>query len=414
MLSNLKQFFLNLKKPLLIGFSGGGDSLALVHALFQLDIPLHLVHFDHAWREESFKEAEHLKNWAESLAVPFFCERSIANKKDEELARTERYAFFLKLFRQGDYEALVLAHHQNDQVETVLKRVLEGAHLTNLRGMQSHSYYEEMPVWRPLLGVPKKELATYLTEHHLVPIEDKTNFDPHFLRARMRNQILPTLTKQFGKEIDPSLLRLGEYGEELHHYLEGQTEKFQSSLSQGPFGWMIDFTPFYPLKRVEVRYFVKRFFEREGFSLSHSTLNQIVEALEGNRPNYKVVFADQTLIVDRTRLFWVQDEAVEVIMDQKPAKEPVISSWRDLWQGKLCVTLPEGFEWRESKGEFRKLWNENRVPAFLRNRLPIVYFQGEPYAELLTGLAPTKNFLHEVEVTIEVKKRDLVSLEFMV
>jgi tRNA(Ile)-lysidine synthase len=121
------------EKPLLVGFSGGPDSLALAQVLLQLGISFHLAHFDHGWREESAKECSELKLWAQERDIPFFTERAKVPDLTENGAREQRLAFFKKLYSQGTYEALVLAHHRQDLAETTLKRMLEGGQTGNTR-----------------------------------------------------------------------------------------------------------------------------------------------------------------------------------------------------------------------------------------------------------------------------------------
>ena len=222
--------------PVLLGFSGGGDSLALAYLLHDLHIPVHLAHFDHGWREESRKEADDLKIWAQQMELPFYAERWEKPEPSELRARNARYAFFENLFEKHTYQALVLAHHADDQAETVLKRLLEGAHFHNFKAMQSNSMRGSIPIWRPLLGIFKREILLFLEEKEATYIEDPTNYDLKYLRARMRREILPYLSESFGKNVAPPLARLSEYGSRLSEYLTEKTkDRVLRRCSRGPY-----------------------------------------------------------------------------------------------------------------------------------------------------------------------------------
>ncbi len=96
----------------------------------------------------------------------------------ENEARQARLNFFKEIYQKIDAQALVLGHHGDDQSETVLKRILEGASLSSLRGILPVSILEGMQVWRPLLDASKAEIRSWLKAKGLKPIEDRTNLDP--------------------------------------------------------------------------------------------------------------------------------------------------------------------------------------------------------------------------------------------
>jgi tRNA(Ile)-lysidine synthase len=382
------------KKPLLLGFSGGSDSLALAHCLLHLKLPFHLAHFDHGWREKSSQERGELEKWALSHQLPFHTSVSSTRKKTELAAREERFAFFESLFKTKEFEALVLAHHQNDQNETILKRVLEGARLTNLKGMEPISYRGKIPIWRPLLEVPKQMILDYLKMHQLDPIEDETNTDSKYLRARMRTSIIPFLTKEFGKEVSSSLFHLGKQSSTLQDYLNLQTEKIP--MISGPFGSMWDFAEAHSL---EMEYTLSRF-----FPFSRSIHSRVRQALEKKMANHSIHFGEQILLVDRQKVFWIKrlppifkkkiplhtgviqenDWQWNILLEKNGGKV-LDQDWLCWWKGKISLPLDHGhYELVPPSPYFRKRWNISKIPAFLRESLPTILKNGSPVAEFLT------------------------------
>lgn len=207
----IKDFLtLRLEKgaKLLLAFSGGPDSMALLHLLLEakkeLDFSLHLAHIDHGWREESREEAQTLQTLAKHLHLPFHLHRleKMEGGDLENRAREKRLTFFLSLHKQHHFQALLLAHHRGDQAETVFKRIAEGSGLKGLGGLYHERVLGDLPLWRPLLSIKKKELYAYLKRKRLDSFEDATNKDPRFLRSRMREELFPELEKIFGKKME--------------------------------------------------------------------------------------------------------------------------------------------------------------------------------------------------------------------
>jgi tRNA(Ile)-lysidine synthase len=264
-------------KPLLVGFSGGPDSLALLHLLLECSCDLHVAHVDHGWREESREEAEQLRK---AVPLPFYLKRLEGVPMKEEAAREARLAFFRELYEKLGCQAVVLGHHADDQSETVLKRILEGASLPALKGIAPVSTFEGMEIWRPLLQVDKSSLRKWLEEKGLTPLEDRTNLDPKYLRGRMRTAILPELERQFGKEAAGNLRRLGEAAEELSLYLARQIRKYEAQVIEEKEETRVDLDPFYPFEPLEVKTFIKKFSEKNGIFLSREALQSLYEILE--------------------------------------------------------------------------------------------------------------------------------------
>ena len=200
---------------LVVGFSGGVDSLALAAALGRVaclgSATVHLAHVDHGLRLESRTEQDRAEETALRLGLP--CHRlALADHPTllhpgsgpEEAARRERYAALAALCRRIGARCLVLAHHRDDQAETVLLHLLRGAGLTGARGMAEWS---ERPVpwwdaagdgasiaiWRPLLPEARVTLAAYVAGRGLRPVVDPSNDDRQFRRNSLRHEILPRI-----------------------------------------------------------------------------------------------------------------------------------------------------------------------------------------------------------------------------
>jgi tRNA(Ile)-lysidine synthase len=197
---------LDLEKPILIGVSGGADSLALLHGLHSLGYSLVVAHLDHAIRAESAEDTDYVRQKSENLGLPFYSERAdvhaFAEKEHlslEEAARTVRYRFLFSAAKSVGAQAVAVAHHADDQVETVLMHFLRGAALSGLSGM---AYRTLMPVWddeiplvRPLLDLWREDIEAYIAGVGWQPREDLTNRDTTYFRNRLRHELIPELER---------------------------------------------------------------------------------------------------------------------------------------------------------------------------------------------------------------------------
>lgn len=185
-------------QKIVVGFSGGPDSVFLVHLLCELQkiIPfsLHLAHLDHHWRQTSLKDAEFCVLFARSHNLQLtsgsahdFSSTLKFNGSKEEFARNIRKAFFRHVMTTTQSDALALAHHADDQLETFLIRLTRGTTISGIKGMLP----KENGIIRPLLATSKKEILDFLHEHAITYCTDETNSSDLFLRNRIRNTVIP-------------------------------------------------------------------------------------------------------------------------------------------------------------------------------------------------------------------------------
>jgi len=209
---------------LVLAVSGGPDSLCLADAV--LAIAPHrmlrpvIAHLDHGLRgEDSAADADFVRAFAEARGVPCVVERvdvrahAQAQKCSIEVAaRTLRYRFLARVAEAHQAPWVALAHHADDQAETVLLRLIRGTGLTGLRGMQIQSPLPTAPhltAVRPLLRVLRADIERYCHEQHLNPRRDATNDALDYTRNRVRHELLPLL-ERYNPNIRAALVRLAD------------------------------------------------------------------------------------------------------------------------------------------------------------------------------------------------------------
>ena len=198
--------------PLCVAYSGGPDSTALLHALAQLPAArargLRALHVDHGLHADSAAWAEHCRRFCADLGLPCAVVRVRVETHRgaglEAAARHARYAAFAAHLQTG--EILLLAHHRDDQAETVLLKLLRGAGPEGLGGMRERRPLGRGELWRPLLNdISRAQLHDYIATHRLHCIEDPANADTRLARNQLRHEILPRLAAYWPQAVDSIL-----------------------------------------------------------------------------------------------------------------------------------------------------------------------------------------------------------------
>ncbi|HUL31156.1 MAG TPA: tRNA lysidine(34) synthetase TilS [Thermodesulfobacteriota bacterium] len=218
---------------LIVGVSGGVDSMVLVHLLYAcreaFNLSLIVAHVNHGLRPaESEKEAELVQKEAARLGLPF--EYGQFNVKEfqktmglspQDAARRIRFHFFYDLLQRREAQKIVLGHHADDQVETVLLKLIRGSGLQGLKGMLP---IREGRVIRPLLGVWREEIRTFAAEKKLPFLLDSSNLKSDYLRNRIRLTLIPLMEREYQPNFKEILLRTSNILREENDYLEKGAE----------------------------------------------------------------------------------------------------------------------------------------------------------------------------------------------
>src|SRR6266481_4021415 len=217
----------------LIGVSGGRDSIALLHLLVDLGYnKLVVCHLNHQLRgRESRRDARFVEKIARNLR--FDCEigstdvGALAKRSKlsiETAARFARLAFFVEVARRRRCPRIFLAHHADDLVETALLNLFRGAGPGGIAAMRKilihHIGKTQLTILRPLLGVWRSEIDSYVSRRHLEFREDATNAVLHSSRNKIRHRILPDIENQFGRDVRKTIWRAAQIWSEEEAVLD--------------------------------------------------------------------------------------------------------------------------------------------------------------------------------------------------
>jgi tRNA(Ile)-lysidine synthase len=290
-----------------VGVSGGPDSLALLHFLYTQQkvwrLRLIVVHVDHMFRgKESEQEMLFVKEICSKYRIPFEGKQINVSSYQEKVgvgsqlaARDCRYAFFQEVMQKYDADFLALGHHGDDQIETVLMRLVRGSTLEGIAGIRSKRPFETGYLIRPFLAVTKEEIQVYCATHQLTPCEDPSNEKETYTRNRFRKRILPYL-KEENPAVHERFMHFSQSLREDDEYLQAITmEKMAAVIKKRERDEItISILPFeslpIPLQRRGIQLILNYLYENKLTDVSSIHINQVLALLQSNNPSGKLNF----------------------------------------------------------------------------------------------------------------------------
>ena len=270
-------------KTVIVGFSGGYDSMCILDILSKIkdlpdffDFDVIAAHFNHNWRgEESLREQEICRLFASSRGFEFYTRTAPASlRKTENDARIARYEFFEEAYEEYDADAVFTAHNKDDNAETVLYRVIKGTGIIGLRGISEKRKY----FYRPLLKISRKEIMQYCIENNLTPNDDSSNKNTVYQRNFLRLNVLPMLEK-INPEVKDALNILAENATSDNEIIE----EYLATLRPNVFDVdKIRVEEYKKLSKAIKRRFVYEYIQILGLDYDAKKVNEIFEFIESN------------------------------------------------------------------------------------------------------------------------------------
>jgi tRNA(Ile)-lysidine synthase len=243
-----------------IGLSGGPDSNALLHYLLKFgfmggaEFKITALHYNHNWNPELDNADQELcESICRAAGVDIITEKNDSGLTSETDSRNLRYDFFKRKCAALDAKILFLGHHQDDNIETIIFRLLRGTGLGGLKGIPlMRELYEGCQIHRPLLGYPKSEIYEYCREYNIPFREDPTNYEVKAKRNQIRHNIVPILEEyepEFRKYISRMASNVASDAQVLKIWAKEKLKTISKTLGEN--AWSIDLEQWNRLEECE-------------------------------------------------------------------------------------------------------------------------------------------------------------------
>lgn len=218
---------------IVIGVSGGPDSMALLHVLLEIrdfiDFNIYIAHLNHGVRGiEARNDQLFVEKQAKKLNLPYYTRNvsMIEYGKEkgitaEEAGRELRFGFFREIIKEQGGGKIAVAHNKNDQAETLLMRFMRGTGIDGLKGME----FISQDIIRPILSISRSEIEKYIEEKNIDTVLDKTNLQPIYTRNKVRLELIPYIEENFNPNIIDTIWRTSRISTIDSEFLEEYTEK---------------------------------------------------------------------------------------------------------------------------------------------------------------------------------------------
>mgnify|MGYP001630080379 FL=1 len=224
-----KYNLINSGDKIVLGVSGGPDSIAMLDILRQLksemEFEIYVVHINHSIRgEDADEDEEYVKNYCRKYEIECFTKKidvpTIARTEKigtEEAGRKVRYEYFEEILKETGSNKIAIAHNKNDNVETIIMHLLRGSGISGLKGIEP---IRENKFIKPLIECDRQEIEKYCEENNLQPRIDKTNFENECTRNKIRNIVIPYIKKEFNPNIIETMTRLSDVISSENDFIE--------------------------------------------------------------------------------------------------------------------------------------------------------------------------------------------------
>lgn len=387
---------------LCVGFSGGLDSTVLLHLLAearqQLGFSLSAVHVHHGLSSQADAWVRHCTRVCLALDVPLAVRRVEVQPEGEGLEAAARAARY-RVFRQLDADFLALAHHRDDQAETVLLQLLRGASLKGLAAMpEARVLNGRLMLLRPMLAMTRDEIAAGAAAIGLEWIDDASNTDERLARNALRHGVLPALIQRFPEapgmlaQAAPRFAEAAQLLDELAD-LDGRAAISDAGLSAG-----LSISALRALPEPRARNLLRRFLEHAGAGMHPESVREALRQLCDARPDAQVRLVFGSHVLRRYRQIAVledltsesEQEAAESLVWRGESILDLGVSGRLMFQSALgegVRLVPDRVSIRRRQGgerlkpgaarlrrTLKNLLREAGIPAWQRATLPLLYF----------------------------------------
>lgn len=357
--------FLKSDDTIVIGLSGGPDSMCLLSILEKMNIKIVCAHINHNIREESKEEAEYLKRYLKEKNITFeqtkFDKKSDTDDFNEAELREKRYEYFDKIVKKYNAKYLFTAHHGDDLIETILMRITRGSNIKGYSGFDTVTQKDGYKIIKPLIYLTKEEIIKYNKLNNIPSFEDKTNKSDKYTRNRYRKNILPFLKEENSRVH----LKYLKYSKELMAYYNFVDEQVREEMNKRYKNKTLDITDYNKLNPLIQNKILENVlddnYEKNLYLVSDKHLYIILDLINNPRPNIEINLPDNLKIKKAYN-------KIKITRDNKCDNDYhiIISKTTILPSGRV-ITMEEDSELTNNYCT-RLNSNEIKLPLYVRTR----------------------------------------------
>lgn len=338
--------------------SGGVDSICLLNILNNLGYKIVLAHVNHHKRKESELEQKAMESLAKSLNIPFELLDYFYDGKDNfhNDSHNARYSFFKSLCKKYNTSIIATAHHLDDQIETILIKLLEGSNLYGYGGISIVNDDGEYKIIRPLLCVSKSDLYIYANDNKITYFEDCSNSEDIFLRNRIRHNIVPLLNR----EIEDLYSKISQYSiqvKEAFNFIRKQSIEYLNKTNN-----IIDLVSFNELDIALKKDILSLLLENNNIRRSNLLIIDILKLLKSNRGTKAIDLENNYKFIRSYDKAYIKKQEISAVSTLKIDLNDVVifnNKYKFYFSKKIPV----------NNAKFIKLcYNDLELPFYIRNK----------------------------------------------
>jgi tRNA(Ile)-lysidine synthetase-like protein len=406
---------LKKNQSIVVGVSGGQDSCVLLDLLVKskLNLKINVCHFNHMLRKKSADlDQNFVKNVCSQFSIPFYSKKfnilrasKFLKKGIEETGRLYRKKFFEKIAAKTRSTIIVLGHHNNDQIETFLMRLIRG---TSSKGLSSMSIFDGL-YFRPLLEISKTDIQEYAEKQNISWVEDKTNTDEKYTRNNIRKNLVPSIFKinpNFDETIKNTLEHISDQNTFVANRIQLLERKIVKRIDRNDF--IVPLKKFNKLSLFERRELLYSFLNKKvtkDVFVSFKNISDLVSLASTDNASGKFFLTNQVQIRKGYDFLFIQLNMIE--SDKYDIEIKSTGSWE---HNSLIVKINKYDNIENSSTKFfnfssneidikvrnfkngdrvklknshekklQDIFTDNKVPQFMRSKLPVFETKGKVF-----------------------------------
>ncbi len=302
--------YIDDNEPVVIALSGGVDSMVLFDILYSLDANIIIAHVNHNRREASFNEYEELKTIATHKNVPF--EGITLHELDgnfQESSRKKRFEFFVSVAKKHNAKKVFLAHHADDQLETILMRIARGSSFSGYAGIKELRTVDDVLFIRPLLEIDKSQIISYAKDNNVSYFEDSSNLEDDYTRNRFRHHVVPALRLENGS-LTQKVLQYSDYLAMADEFIIQERDAFLEIFYNDGSIELEEFNTLHKILKIKILKYLINKESRDSVEVSYQQYNDMIDLLLSDTPNVSYDLKSGFTLIKVYKQFYIGKDIV--------------------------------------------------------------------------------------------------------